>query len=307
MNWFQPATVDENKPFLERFRFVDLLKYPPSRTLMGDIVEPSSFFKVLKEKGYLPDIFCVHEKVSDISDVLSAKLVITSKTDATLQFHVSDDLEYQLKDCSHRYLVGYTLVTYGIGAHINGVIIDKQEKIIEIFDPMGYREDTGLTEVEMFADDYLNHPALEDYRLYPMKIFLVYSQHGNKGPQSVQSKFKGELGYCAVWSLIWIHLRMANPGIPRSHLLTYLMQYDPDELLEFVERYMTFVLSLQVATKKLYVSFVKDDNGRWVSTRYASEKKIKPGFRVLSYAPLLEGISKMFGVFDKRKKQSFLV
>jgi hypothetical protein len=159
------------------------------------------------------------------------------------------DFTAKLKSClggSKRYSFfdfaqsGYQTGSTELSGHSGLIFIDKKRKTYERFEPHGKFNPWSDT----FVDDYfekilpLKVPELQNYRYYkPLDLCPEI------GPQRMQAKDKDcpSGGYCLIFSLVYLHLRLMSPDEDPRLILRILLSLGSDGLLSVVKRYVNWM------------------------------------------------------------------
>lgn len=120
---------------------------------------------------------------------------------------------------------------YADTAHAMAIVIDPNEKLLEIFDSNGLTPDSK--HVYFWCTklaEYLTEHGFEVYR--KINADEPYC------PQSVTQYAKefNKEGQCTIWAYWYIWLRMNNPDIPGKVIRRYLAEMSPDEAFDRVRR-----------------------------------------------------------------------
>ncbi|KAI8816878.1 uncharacterized protein EV422DRAFT_273069 [Fimicolochytrium jonesii] len=178
---------------------------------------------------------------------------------------VGSDYGTLLKNCTTRFMVvGVFLSRQGQRwGHANVLILDFHHNVYQLFDPHGFGKD-GYTAIERVV----NNASLRldgRWKMSLQRSLVTPGRRHRAGPQSLQARFRLEEGYCVVWTFLWVHLVLANPHTGRNELMDYLMDRNPEEMLNIIERYMTFVLQTVKPRKNIYLTadnFLYSADGR---------------------------------------------
>lgn len=119
----------------------------------------------------------------------------------------------------------------GGSKHALLLIINKINKDIEIFDPMGIKKHNKyVKDVKIFINKTLKKqlPALKEYTILsenavcPRESFqqIERSQRGKKG-----KRLEHYGGMCSFWVLWYIYYRLSNPHFDRVYLANYALEY----------------------------------------------------------------------------------
>lgn len=148
--------------------------------------------------------------------------------------------------------------------HSNLIVIDKKNKTFERFEPNG-----GNTAVDPFWFDsqQLNHhlellfrEQLRDgFRMIPPTDVCP-----SIGIQSLQADEEittvNKLGgFCAMWSLWYLELRISNPDIPSKELLTQAIEEikkEDDDFTKFIVNYTIFIKDISELLKDQSIDYL---------------------------------------------------
>ncbi|NBP15091.1 hypothetical protein EBU95_11945 [bacterium] len=132
-------------------------------------------------------------------------------------------------------------------AHSNVIIIDKNKRLIDFFEPHGIQMGSDYNQiVDIFSivTYYLKQmfPQLESYTV------INAAQRCIVGPQTIQG---GNQGHCLAWSLYFIFLRFVNFDIGEGTSLhsseiinSFLVEQNPDTLDRIIRKFITFVKNI---------------------------------------------------------------
>jgi len=127
-------------------------------------------------------------------------------------------------DCvGARWLVIDVLLhTGGDQGHANLLLLDRQTNEAEVFDPHGgmeayYQLGEQYEELERQLQTRLGLPDLQLIR--PSQYCLVGPQEYDQPAASIHEVG----GYCAVWTYLYLHQRLANPDLARQDLVGALV------------------------------------------------------------------------------------
>lgn len=128
-------------------------------------------------------------------------------------------------------------------AHSNLIIIDNSIGSIEYFEPHGLNIDDIS-----YIINYINQiiellkskiPAISGYK------FINSANTCKIGVQSLHNR-KYNKGYCLVWTLFFIHLRLHNPKLTLEFLHDFITSsYSIDELNSLISKFITFIIELK--------------------------------------------------------------
>jgi hypothetical protein len=125
----------------------------------------------------------------------------------------------QIKKCDKRFfLIILALHKENVGDHANLLFIDKQEKIVERFEPHGVDDPSIFDKSSLdkvLRDIFI---TLENYKEYVIPPPIVENSEC-VGVQAVEYYFPENLkGFCLTWSLLYGVLRIENPHLTSTEL-----------------------------------------------------------------------------------------
>jgi len=112
------------------------------------------------------------------------------------------------------------------GNHANILLIDKKDKLIELYEPHGSRSDKSvlggikgayikkINEVKKFWKNIL--PTFEVKNIVDLKEGTNFQLKYDPDNHS---------GFCVTWSLLFIHYRILNPNIQLEKLIKYISKH----------------------------------------------------------------------------------
>jgi len=132
--------------------------------------------------------------------------------------------------------------SYEIENHANIILIDKQSKNIEIFEPHGYKP--KMSTLSQSVTKY--HNKIKIIKLFFKKLLPEYNLVNVvdyiKDKNSFQSKYDSNSGYCVTWSALYCHYRLLNPDVPIPMLIDYLHKLMNTNLLLRYAHYIEDIL-----------------------------------------------------------------
>jgi hypothetical protein len=220
-------------------------------------------------------------------------------SDSTGQFTIKSWVIPGILKCASkanvRFVVGVLTIKTRADVHANAFIFDMQEHILTRFEPHG-------AEVTLYDSEKLDRavrkwlkvatPEIGTWTYRPPPDYCF-----SPGPQAreswiwVEEAFKTHKvwgktvrkeakGFCAAWSLLYIHLRVTNPDFTDQELYEYFTKLSDQELSLMIRQYAEFIVSsidpklLEETTDDLHVGdYVKYE--RPGSTLYGRILEIK--------------------------------
>ena len=173
----------------------------------------------------------------DVCRVLELRLHKTQRVAYTEVQYLTKVVEQCAEFKKPFVFIRLTLCCWNGDAHENALIIDTRRKTIERLEPNG-----SAAEFSAFADDVLSHAfqtVLPNYKYLTVKQSCPYL-----GPQFKQKNLPMG-GFCAVWTILILHLKMLNLDWNIMQLSTYLADtFTPDELLTLITKYLTLLYQI---------------------------------------------------------------
>ena len=125
--------------------------------------------------------------------------------------------------------------------HANIILIDKKKKVIEFFEPHGYKKDFS-TPSEHVTKYHTKYKLLKEYFLKIFSKYKFINASDVTKQRGFQYKYDSNSGYCVTWSCLFVHYRLLNPDIPLILLMKHIdKKIRVKELLKYA-RYIEEVL-----------------------------------------------------------------
>lgn len=143
------------------------------------------------------------------------------------KLHIVESFNKKIIECLKNNKKRYIIFPVGIelheGSHANYLIYDKNTNEIERFEPHGGNMPSGLN----YNDDLLDSLLEEKFKLViPNVIYVRPKDYLQKIGFQVLDMFEGNKkyigdpgGFCALWSIWYVDMRMSYPDIPRNKFL----------------------------------------------------------------------------------------
>ena len=117
-------------------------------------------------------------------------------------------------------------IEFGSLLHANYLIIDIELMEIERFEPHGAYHPIGLNYepelLDMFILNYINETGLQ-FEYFKPKDYLPKIGFQVIEINELKADYIGDPnGFCALWCIWWVDMRLSNPNIPRNKLIKQL-------------------------------------------------------------------------------------
>tara|TARA_B100000214_G_scaffold345476_1_gene295402 strand:+ start:40 stop:966 length:927 start_codon:yes stop_codon:yes gene_type:complete len=129
--------------------------------------------------------------------------------------------------------------------HANVLLVDQKKKVIEFFEPHGYKKDYS-TPSEHVTKYHTKYRLLKEYfsKIFPKYKFINASDITEQ--RGFQYKYDSNSGYCVTWSCLFVHYRLLNPDEPLILLMKHIdKKIRVTQLLKYA-RYIEEVLKYKV-------------------------------------------------------------
>lgn len=139
----------------------------------------------------------------------------------------------EIKKCDKRFVIVYLPLLGGKvtatgkvklpSAHANILIYDKDQKILERFEPhgamgSGLRVTFNIPELDQQLEKFAGKLGAQYY--HPLDFCPKHGPQTQQEHEKVFAKYTGtKSGFCAAWSFWYVILRMTNPDISRTSII----------------------------------------------------------------------------------------
>lgn len=214
---------------------------------------------------YVPqDIMCVPDIFSTLPE--SGEIFSMGFVDDEALLVISPNVEITLGECSDKRFTVFVFTiirSYDIGetfegSHANALIFDNIKKEILRFEPNGYGDNLyNEAQLDKLLREYTKnlgggwvYKSPESYcPLGPQEKEHAYGWHYTwRMEEIIGDLMKKEIyGYCSVWTVMFIHLKMLNPDADDKAIIDYMNASDDDRMSIMVRQYLAFLLNLAMS------------------------------------------------------------
>lgn len=142
--------------------------------------------------------------------------------------------------------------------HANAIIFDNDENTVTRFEPHG--DAVGFYNADILDDLFSRYAATLDTSAGEWE-YISLSRECGVGPQYLQTQTQesymskmraifGDMadseaeGFCSVWTLMFIHLRMLNPDSYDEEIVEYMQSHNGMVLNDMVRRYASYIVNI---------------------------------------------------------------
>jgi len=207
---------------------MDLL-YDRAEQVYNDIIINLSAKDIQKKYQFLfPDVLLKYPKQINLLQILDSLLQTTGgflyvdmdqSIDKIEQIGNINLVLEQIRKCDKRFfLIILGLHKANLGGHANLLLIDKQKKIVERFEPHGVDDPTLFDKSSLdkvLGDIFITLEKYQEYVIPPP----IAENSECIGIQAVETYFPEQFkGFCLTWSLLYGILRIENPDLSSMEL-----------------------------------------------------------------------------------------
>tara|TARA_B100000902_G_C27254367_1_gene887061 strand:- start:835 stop:1584 length:750 start_codon:yes stop_codon:yes gene_type:complete len=190
-----------------------------------DVFNIIKIFTKLREKGELQDVLFFNTPTNCLLkiDIINKKVI----TPHMSIYNFKNELKKLIKKSSRfipiNIMAELGLNEYGddMGNHANSIIIDKNSKTIEFFEPHGYKKkfSTPSDHVSVYLAKY---NILKEFLKKIIPKYKLVNASDVLKKRVFQRKYDSGTGYCVIWSTLFIHYRILNPDVPIIELMDHI-------------------------------------------------------------------------------------
>ena len=171
-------------------------------------------------------------EVSGSSDNIQLK-IYSSKTNKLNNFKKQLYIESEIVPCPNATFA----IPFSVPQHANMLIINREKKTVEHFEPNGILEG-AIGEILNLAAEKLIKELFPTYRYIPVISFCpktgIQTELARRFPDS---KFTGS---CAIWSMWYAFLRLSSPELDQQAIYDYSLQ---TEDLEHLNHFVIYLIN----------------------------------------------------------------
>jgi len=121
--------------------------------------------------------------------------------------------------------------------HANVLIYDKKRKEMERFEPYGYLENIDNTNLDKIIKKIFKKEIKKYYKPLDFCPFNSFQKL-----EILEKRKEGDLcGFCNIWVLWYIELRISNPNISRKKIVKFAIKKIGKNFKNFIRDYANFV------------------------------------------------------------------
>lgn len=127
--------------------------------------------------------------------------------------------------------------------HFNVVIINKNTKRIEYFEPYGTIKMKDIENFKRFIYYYFKN-LINDDNEYELKFIANSCPRGLQKLQEGEEEMPKGTGLCTAWVILIMHIIILNPTYKTSYIVRYLISNYGNNLSGYIRRYITYLEEL---------------------------------------------------------------
>lgn len=194
------------------------------------------------------------------------------------KLYIMDSFHDLFKSCirrDNRFIIIPLGIDMPNGNHANYLLYDNKKKELERFEPHGTTFPIGFNYRPTLLDDILEK-KIEGLEM-GIKYIRPIEYLPKVGFQSIESREESRKkigdpgGFCAIWSIWYIDMRLTNPEISRNDLVKYLIETIKEKNMSFknlIRNYSKDIIDLR---DKILTSVDMDIN-EWITDQYTNDQ-----------------------------------
>ena len=210
--------------------------------------------------------------ISNRSEFINFEIIWVNNT-----IHIMDNFEKMFKNCikNKRFIIIPIAIEHNNNSHANYLLYDHKKKEIERFEPHGSTTPPGLNYNPSLLDSILK----KKMKFFDNSIkYISPSEYLPKvGFQLIESNERNRKrigdpgGFCALWSIWYIDMRITNIEIDRKKLVSHLIKKIKENNISFKEIIRNYSYNIiQFRDKLLKLSNL--DINDWMNDQYTDEQ-----------------------------------
>lgn len=178
------------------------------------------------------------------------------------EIHLPDNFDDELSKCKEQFIIVSVAIvfssqsTMNITGHSNIFLINKKTQEIEHFEPHGElfkKNNSKSKKKQIFMENTskniktliksLAESLIPSYKFIPCLDYCPsFGPQTNNFEDQYKLKHCGpESGLCVVWSILYAYLRILNPTISRSNIISYMLDTKNNINITYVLKFITFI------------------------------------------------------------------
>jgi len=296
-------------PSMQHMKTISKLFLPDDPNLRaqyeGSYIQQWGWLLWLQE--HLPDdTLCVYTSKTNHGynllyiDIEPMKQRFVSPPDVEKHLFILPEFYEQVKECRATEKPRFVIGILNLPRHANALVFDFDNTVISRFEPHGGGKTTrfpaaiidsairrhlilgeglvGFSELDEREKNDEEKNMFQDWTYNsPIDFCPVLGVQTKERISKLPLK-KENSGFCLAWAMIFMHMRVLNPGKTEREVVEYFLEKEPDDLARLISKYAAFMVSASKNRLK-YEQVYKQ--GDWVAL--LAEYKLKAYGRVVSY------------------------
>jgi ankyrin repeat protein len=196
------------------------------------------------------------------------------------KLHFSTNFTENIQKClkskpKKRYVIIPIAIILKKGSHANYLIIDMQKNELERFEPNGANPPHKFHYNPMFLDNILKKKFQE--MIPDLKYFAPHTFLPKIGFQLMDSYENNERkigdpnGFCAIWSIWYVDMRMKHNALPRDKLVKIMISDIKKKNVPFKNLIRNYSIEIVSERDKL-LKLAKLDINDWLNSKFSDEQ-----------------------------------
>ena len=162
-----------------------------------------------------------------------------------------DYLKNQIKNCMNYSIKRFFAIRISLQAgnlgHANMLIYDREKNTLELFEPHGYiTMSIFKPEKVRYLIEYIFSKIKDNIIFIDSNMIYPFKGLQNEQSEEYLNKSNNEIeGYCGAWCFFYLHMRIANPNMPRLELIKQLKVeiINKGHFFNMIRNYVKYILN----------------------------------------------------------------